>query len=330
MRSLRPAVKATDRVDGFVQVDGVALHYRSFGAPRHGTVLALSGGPGCSLDCLLPLADLVPSGYRVVLYDAVGVGSSATPRAARYYTQAHAVAEAEGIRRALRLGRVDLFGHSYGGALALDVALHHPRGLRSLIVSSGFSSNAEVDREVAMAVARLPRWARSVLAGPRAARAGREEVRRAMEPLRRARYNLLPYSPYDLWYTLETMPARVDRGRLAGWDITARLGEIDLPTLVLVGRRDIVSPRIARRLQRGIPGARLEIFPRSAHAAMWEERGRFGHAIASFLEDLGKNGEDGSIGGSGLGANGRGRRRRRGREAIRRPGSPSAEGSRDP
>ena len=128
--------------EGHAKVLGFKLYYRSFGRPDKGTVLGLHGGPGGTHNYLLPLTDLVQFGYRIVLYDQIGCGKSERPKSAKHYTQSRAVDEVEGVRRALRLGRIHLFGSSYGGVLALDVALKYQKSLRSLMISSGFASDA--------------------------------------------------------------------------------------------------------------------------------------------------------------------------------------------
>ncbi|MDV3278089.1 MAG: hypothetical protein LYZ69_06440 [Nitrososphaerales archaeon] len=61
---------------GFVEVLGYRLFFRSFGRDERGTVLCLHGGPGATHDYLLPMADLSNHGYRVVFYDQLECGRS--------------------------------------------------------------------------------------------------------------------------------------------------------------------------------------------------------------------------------------------------------------
>jgi proline iminopeptidase len=99
-------------VEGHVKVLGFRMFYRSYGEPTKGTVLCLHGGPGATHDYLLSLEDLAQFGYRVVLMDQLGCGKSERPRGTSLYTIAHNVEEVEGVRNALRLGKVHLMGSS--------------------------------------------------------------------------------------------------------------------------------------------------------------------------------------------------------------------------
>jgi len=276
--------------DGYVKVLGFRLYHRSFGRSDNGTVLALHGGPGGTHDYLLPLADLVQFGYRVVLYDQIGCGRSERPKSAKYYTQSRAVEEVESLRKVLQLGRVHLFGSSYGGALALDVALKHPKGLRSLIVSSGFASDAQNASEWNP---HLPRGIRSTITKY----GDKGDVKNpkylaAIEVLYRTQACRLRIWPYDWCYSAEHRSAFLDLGlpdRLEGWDITNRLPEIRLPCLITAGKYDLVSPKCAQDVHRGIRGSKLVMFDKGSHLPMWEDRVEFIEIVRDFLDSIEKN-----------------------------------------
>jgi proline-specific peptidase len=72
-------------------------------------------------------------------------------------------------------------------------------------------------------------------------------------------------------------------GTLAKWDVTDRLKEIRLPTLILGGRHDEVTPSQAEALRRGITGSRLVIFEKSSHLAFAEEPDAYRSTVEDFL-----------------------------------------------
>lgn len=272
--------------DGHVKVMGFKLYYRSFGRPEKGTVFVLHGGPGCVLDYLLPLADLAQFGYRVVLYNQLGCGKSDKPKDIKLYTQGRAVDEVEGVRKALRLGRVHLFGQSYGGGLALDVALKYPKDLRSLVVSSGTASNALFEKEYAGLVSQMPKRIRDTIKKHETnGDIKNPKYLAAIDVFYRKHFCRLPIWPYDYWYMMENFVDQT-HGRLNGWDITDRLSEIRLPCLVTVGEYDVVTPKCVRAVHRGIRGSKLLVFKEGSHAPMWENRVRFIEILRDFLDSI--------------------------------------------
>ncbi|UIU18045.1 alpha/beta fold hydrolase [Klebsiella michiganensis] len=89
------------------------------------TILCLNGGPGLPCDYLREAhACLKQHGYRVIAFDQLGTGKSDRPDDASLWTMARYVREVETVRRTLGLGQVHLLGHSWGGWLAIEVALH--------------------------------------------------------------------------------------------------------------------------------------------------------------------------------------------------------------
>jgi proline iminopeptidase len=69
------------------------------------------------------------------------------------------------------------------------------------------------------------------------------------------------------------------------WDFTPHLGEIRAPTLVLVGREDIICPPSqAKIMHEGIPDSELVVFERSGHFVYVEEAEAFFDAVRGWLQ----------------------------------------------
>ena len=65
------------------------------------------------------------------------------------------------------------------------------------------------------------------------------------------------------------------------------MGSIRIPTVVVVGDRDLMTPvNHARALAAAIPGARLEVLPGCGHMVMLERRRELNHAILGVAGDL--------------------------------------------
>ena len=275
---------------------GFRIYFRTFEpAPFSGTVLALHGGPGAHHRYLLPLADLVARGYRVVFMDQLGCGRSERSPDPSVYTLEHNVEEVEGVREALGLGNVHLLGSSYGGLLALAYALQHPAHLQSLVTVGGLADVPFTTAEMGRLIGELP-----------------EEDRRAIEKFgslgkfqdptylravdvfyRRHLCRLEPWPPEVATTLAEINPDVYGRmngpneftitGTIKDIDLTPQLSRIRVPTLVTGGRFDEVTPNVARQIRDHVPGARQVVFERSSHMPFWEERAAFMDELASFL-----------------------------------------------
>ena len=286
--------------EGFVEVLGFRLFYRSFGDPHAPTVLGLHGGPGATHDYLLPFADLASDGFRVVLFDLLGCGRSEVPEDHTLFSLDHNVAEVEGVRTGLGLGRVHLIGSSYGGLLALAYAIRRPEHLRSLITVGGLADVPFASAEMARLKGSLPAETQEVLR--RHERSGRfedpEYLRAVDEFYHRFLCRMDPW-PAEFQHSLDMTVRRpvyhemngpnefTITGSIRDIDLTPDLPRIRAPTLVLGGRYDEVTPRVAEQIAKGIPGARRVEFAQSSHVPFWEERDAFHRTVAEFLRSVG-------------------------------------------
>ncbi len=287
--------------EGYVPVTGYRLFYRSFGLEKGlPVVLGLHGGPGATHDYLLPLADLADRGFRVVLFDQLGCGRSDVPTDPSLFSLEHHVQEVEELRRNLGLGRVHLLGSSYGGLLALAVALAHQDRLLSLITVGGLASVPLAQAEMDRLRRELPPSVQETISRCEAsgATASPEYAEACMEFYRRHLCRMWPWPPevaYSLGmcqqrpvYPLMNGPSEFTMtGTIRDVDLSAQLHRIRLPTLVLGGRYDEVTPKVAEQIRNGIPGARGVTFPESSHVPFWEEREHFIAVVSRFLDQVG-------------------------------------------
>jgi pimeloyl-ACP methyl ester carboxylesterase len=75
-------------------------------------------------------------------------------------------------------------------------------------------------------------------------------------------------------------------GTLADWDVTSRLGEIDVPTLLIAGRYDESTPAVNDVFEKGIPDTRRVTLGSSAHCGPVEEPQAFRDALTTFLDHV--------------------------------------------
>jgi len=280
----------------FLKVDGYRIYVRTFGGKhRRPTVLCVHGGPGGTHDYLLPLADLARTGYRVVFYDALGCGRSDLPSGTGLFTLEHDLKVLDAVRRSLGEERIHLMGSSYGGMLALAYASRFSERLLSLNSTGGLVDVPFASREMRRLVGELPAKTRATLRryGARGEYLHPEYEAAALQFYRRHVCRLWPW-PEPVASTLVRMSRPVYNtmngpneftivGNIRNIDFTRELRHISVPTLLVHGRYDEVTPRVGERIQRAIPGSLFHVFPRSSHLSFWEQRTEYLRLVAGFL-----------------------------------------------
>ena len=92
--------------------------------------------------------------------------------------------------------------------------------------------------------------------------------------------------PNEVYLTMWGPSEFYATGSLRDWDVTDRLGELELPTLILSGRHDESTPAVSGALQRGIAGSQWVVFEDSSHVPHVEEPGRFLEVVSRFLAQV--------------------------------------------
>jgi proline-specific peptidase len=283
--------------EGRIPFKGATTWYQVIGdeeVPGKLPLVCLHGGPGAAHDYLEPMAGLA-RGRRVVFYDQLGCGRSPYREDPSMWTVELFLEELGEVREALGLDRLHLFGNSWGGMLAMEYALTEPVGLASLVLASSPASIPLWLDETARLRAQLPPEVQDTLA--RHEEAGTTDdpayEEACMAFYERHVCRVVPFPDYVM-RSFAQMPNQVyltmngpsefhTVGTLRTWDITDRLGEIRVPTLVTSGRHDECTPLIAETVQRGIPGAEWVLFEGSSHVAHAEETERYLGVVDGFL-----------------------------------------------
>jgi proline-specific peptidase len=282
--------------EGFVDHAGGRTWYRIVGGgdPGRLPLLCLHGGPGSTHHYFEPLERLAVDGRTVVVYDQAGCGRSERDPDVDWSLELF-LDELDALRAELDLARVHLLGTSWGGMLALEHALRRPGTLASLVLSSSLAHAAQWEAEARRLRDDLPADVRAVLDRHEAAGTyddpeyeaaaaafdarhfyrgpeGRPEIVRLKRERSVAAYRAM-WGPNEWTMT----------GALGGWDVTPRLGEIDVPTLVARGAHDLCTEPVAATILRGIPGAREVVFADSSHTPVLEETESYLAMVGDFI-----------------------------------------------
>jgi proline iminopeptidase len=289
--------------DGFVDVPGGRIAFRVIGEGDEVPVLMIHGGPGGTSCSYASTTNGIAASRPVVIYDQLGSGNSDRMLDIRRDALlSRSVAEVAAMREQLGLTEVHLVGHSWGTAVALEYLLTRGQtGVRSVTFVGPFFSTPRWIRDADALVASLPTDAQEAI---RAAKASgnydtpefvaannvfaAQFLSRAPEVQGRfPECESTPVSFNAELYEYMWGPSEfVATGTLRDYDRTARLSELELPTLFVVGEYDEARPATAREFQALVPGSIVKVIPGAAHAVNVDETQAFNEAIAEFLSSV--------------------------------------------
>jgi 3-oxoadipate enol-lactonase len=242
--------------------NGVNLYYESQGSGYPVILIQGLGGDGASW--ALQRAALTPS-CQVVTVDNRGVGQSGKP--AGPYTTELLAEDLVALLDHLGIAQAFLMGASMGGMIAQEIALRWPERVRGLNLICTYS---EVD----------PYCIRWFDVQRHLAEHASKEFRIRQSSLWLFHPRFFEQQPEQI---AQTEQALIDNAQpldayLGQWEAcvrhntTARLGQLQMPVLICVGRDDIITHvEMSRRLHALIPHSRLEVLDECGHGLLWEK-----------------------------------------------------------
>ena len=284
---------------------GVMIYYKILG--RGEPLMIVHGGPGASHDYFLPYLLPLTRHNKVVFIDERGSGRSQKLEERSGYTVENMVEDVEMVRTSLNLGKINLLGHSYGGALAQAYALKYQRNLSHLILGSTWSSTITMNQVLLqmkqnMAPELRERIDRMEAAGLFGDGKEYEKNRYTAEYMIAAwgegyfpyLYQNRPDPNYDpigqgtsAWDLYREMWGEhgefVIDGNLKSVEYTDRLASIKVPTLIVVGDHDECDPSLSQVMHGKIDGSKLLILPKAGHMTFVDQTALFIAGVDQFL-----------------------------------------------
>jgi 3-oxoadipate enol-lactonase len=256
--------------------DGARIHYAVSG-PRSGPPVLLIQGLGADKHGWDLQRLALACTHRAVAFDNRGSGRSDKPHG--MYTLEQMAADAVAVMDAARLDTAHVVGASMGGAISQVLALGWSQRVRSLTLTCTSCRNHEWRREL------LASWAEIARQRGMGAMTG-AAARWVIGP--RSFRRLMPaigwLGPLALGRPAHAFASQVDAILAADDKMSDRLGDIEVPTMVIVGNQDILTPRgDSEELAELIPGAELAVVSGAAHGLMIEHATTFNRIVIDFL-----------------------------------------------
>jgi proline iminopeptidase len=275
------------------RVNQTELFYTSFG--RGHPLLVMHGGLGLDHTYFRPWLDPLGEGVELIYYDHRGNGRSHRPESFAGIDHETWAADADELRAYLGFERIILFGHSYGGFLAQEYALRYQEHLDGLILSCTaptldypevIRANAG-HRGTPQQLEAVDRFLNGEALPDDAAL---EEFLTLILPFYFKRYEASVGA--NLGKQIHYSAAAYNHASsvcLPAYNVLPRLGEITVPTLVIAGRDDWITPprEGAERIHAALPHSELVIFEESGHFPFIEEPAKFLGIVAEWIDRIG-------------------------------------------
>ncbi len=256
----------------FLETGRLRQHYLERG---EGEAILLIHGSFATARWWEPVMALLPAGYRAIAPDLRGCGQSQPADSPEAYAVPAQAADLWALADALALEGLLLVGHSYGAAIALQMALDRPGPVRSLtLLDPPSASGVETPVEALEYLDRM-RTDRDLLA--------------------RALASTMPARPADAFFhalvedACRQSPAAFTGPALAlaRWQVAHRLAGLRLPVLLVWGELDIIVDRASvTEMLLSIPGANyLEVLRGVGHSAHVEAPATFAQVLLRFLSE---------------------------------------------
>jgi proline iminopeptidase len=269
-------------------------------------VLLLHGGPGGTHEFFENFDGYLPNEeIEYIYYDQLESYYSDKPNDSTLWTIEHFVDEVEQVRKALDLNPENfyLLGQSWGGILAMEYALKYQDNLKGLIISNMMASAPEYEK-----------YAKEVL-GPQMPPEVFKEIMELEEneDFSNPRYNELVtnhyYTQHVLHLPLEEWPEFINRAfshlnpniyifmqgysefgitknaSLKGWDVSNRLMELTVPTLMIGGKYDTMDPKYMEWMSTQVQNGR-SLTTNGSHISQYDDPETYFSGLIKFIKDV--------------------------------------------
>jgi pimeloyl-ACP methyl ester carboxylesterase len=259
--------------------NGVHLAYLDTGS---GPAVILVHGHPLDHTMWQPQIDLLAPNYRVIVPDLRGYGATPLPPGKSVTLLDDFAEDILALASHLQIEPFAIAGLSLGGQIVLETYRQAPRRIRALVLADTFAS-LDTPEQKQTRLATADRFEREGF-GTFAA----ESLHKMMTPINAQAFPAVAGHIQRMINQSNPIGAAAAlRGRTMRRDYIPMLGQIEVATLIIVGREDAYTPvSCAAEMHRGIPGSQLEIIEDSGHMSNLERPAIFNELVAKLLASL--------------------------------------------
>ena len=279
--------------EAMLPVRGGRIWYRTVGTGTGTPMVLLHGGPGAGSYYLKPF-EAIGDDRLVIRYDQLGAGKSDRLTDTTLMVIPRFVEELDSLRRALKIDKWFVNGHSWGTVLALEYYKAHPDRVAGIVFGGSVFDWPQYARETEI-------WARELSDSSQRAIAQWKRDGNAESPaFMRATDEFYALTVWrrpvqaDLDSTnagygtpqyvyMQGAYEFVVTGTLKNYDVRADLPKIRVPVLSTTGEFDEVGPKTVEAHARLIPGAKFIRYKGAGHVTSWDARDANVRDVREFL-----------------------------------------------
>lgn len=278
--------------EGFMTINESEVYYKTMGEGE--PLLVIHGGPVLDHSYFLPHLESLAKDYELIFYDQRASGRSSVEIDSATMNLAGFVEDIEQIRQKLGYDRLNIFGHSWGGLIAMKYAIAHDEKVNYLILSNSMAPSAAdwqaENLEAAKNINEEDQRRLDVIVS--------SGLLRSAEPVPYIKEMMMLSFKSQMFdgknieklnlYIPEDFQQRSSVFGLLGpdlgaYDLYADLSKVKSPTLVLFGQSEAAVEMHAQKMTSSLPNGKLEVIEKSGHFPFIENPAAFDKAVKRFL-----------------------------------------------
>ena len=294
-----PSTPALGPGEAMLPVRGGRIWYKRSGTGTGTPMVLLHGGPGAGSFYLKPFED-IGDDRPIIRYDQLGAGKSDRLTDTTLMNIPRFVEELDSLRRALKIEKWFVNGHSWGTVLAYEYYKAHPEHVAGIVFGGSVFDWRGYAREANAWVKQMSDSSQRAIAAWKAGgspdapefKAANEEFYSKYvwrHPVKADQDSAGAMFGNEQYNYMQGAFEYVVTGTMKDYDVRAGLPKIAVPVLSTTGEFDEVGPKMVQAHARLIPGARFILYPGAGHVTTWDARDANVRDVREFLRNADKH-----------------------------------------
>lgn len=279
--------------EGYKKINGTEIFYKKMGEGE--SILAVHGGPVLEHSYLVPYLKPLANDFELIFFDQRLSGRSSAESDSSKIRLSAFVDDIEELRKALKLKKIHLMGHSWGGLLAMNYAINYPANLKSIVLLNSMPANSKLWRAeeaiLAQKITEQDNINRQEILQSDLFKNNKSE---AIEKLLMLSFKNQFYDStfvdsldFDLPedYMIRSQRFGNMRQDIEDYNLHPSLSSIEIPTLLVYGEIEPAATMSGPKLDSLFANSRFVVFQNAGHFPFIEQQKPFLKTVRAFLKN---------------------------------------------